>query len=301
MSIHPHQREGQSGFRELALAMTITIGMMVVEIIAGLISGSLALLADAGHMVTDAAALALSLFAAWMATRPATPDKTYGYYRTEILAAFVNGIALCLLVVWIGARAAHRLHHPPDILTGPMLAAASLGLLANVVSGRILFHARQRSLNVQSAWVHVLSDALGSCSVIAAGLLVRFKGWRLADPAASLFIAVLIALNAWLLVKRAVHILLEGAPSHLDTLQLVEAMRAVDGVLEVHDVHLWTITTGLEAMSGHLVVDRLSRSPDILAAANRMLQERFGITHTTFQLEPRGESSPQGLDRPDRL
>lgn len=288
MSIHPHQREGQSGFRELALAMTITIGMMVVEIIAGLISGSLALLADAGHMVTDAAALALSLFAAWMATRPATADKTYGYYRTEILAAFVNGVGLCLLVVWIGARAAHRLYHPPDmdILTGPMLLAASLGLLANVVSGRILFHAKQRSLNVQSAWVHVLSDALGSCSVIAAGLLIRFKGWRLADPLASLFIGLLIAINAWLLVKRAVRILLEGAPSHLNTLQLVEAMRAVDGVLEVHDVHLWTITTGLEAMSGHVVVDRLSRSPDILAAVNRMLQDRFGITHTTFQPEP---------------
>jgi cobalt-zinc-cadmium efflux system protein len=286
MTIHPHQREGRSGFRELALAMMITISIMVVEIVAGLISGSLALLADAGHMVTDAAALALSLFAAWMAVRPATPGKTYGYYRTEILAAFVNGVALCLLVMWIGVRAALRFQHPPEILTGPMLVAASLGLLANLVSGGILFRVRGQSLNVRSAWVHVLSDALGSCSVIVAGLLIRFKGWRLADPMASLFIGVLIALNAWLLVKRAVNILLEGAPSHLNTLQLVEAMRAIDGVLEVHDVHLWTITTGLEAMSGHVIVDRLSRSPDILAAVNRMLQERFGITHTTFQLEP---------------
>ena len=301
MSIHLHQRAGRSGMRELALALLITVSIMAVEFVAGLISGSLALLADAGHMVTDAVALVLSLFAAWMTARPATPGKTYGYYRTEILAAFVNGVALCLLVIWIGVRAAYRLQHPPEILTGPMLIAASIGLLANLVSGRILFRVRGQSLNVQSAWVHVLSDALGSCGVIAAGLLIRFKGWHLADPVVSLFIGLLIAINAWLLVKRAVNILLEGAPTHLSTLQLVKAMREIDGVLEVHDVHLWTITTGLEAMSGHLVVERLSRSPDILAAANRMLQERFGITHTTFQLEPSHEPARQGLDRPEQL
>lgn len=293
MSVHLHQRPGRSGMRELALALAITVSMMIVELIAGLISGSLALLADAGHMVTDAVALALSLFAAWMATRPATAEKTYGYYRTEILAALVNGVALCLLVIWIGVRAAHRFQHPPDILTGPMLMAASLGLLANLASGRILFRVRQQSLNVQSAWVHVLSDALGSCSVLAAGVLIRVKGWTLADPVVSLFIAGLIAINAWLLVTRAVNVLLEGAPRHLSTPQLIEAMRHIDGVREVHDVHLWTITTGLEAMSGHVVVDRLSRSPEILAATNRMLQERFGITHTTFQVEP--------LDRPEGL
>ena len=188
--------------------------------------------------------------------------------------------------MWIGVRALQRLQHPPEVLTGPMLVAAVLGLIANLVSGQILFRARVQSLNVHSAWLHVLSDALGSCGVIVAGVLIRFKGWRLADPVASLFIGLLIAVNSWMLVKRAVNILLEGAPTHLSTLQLVKALRGIDGVTDVHDVHLWTITTGMEAMSGHLIVEQLSRSPEILAAVNRLLRERFRITHTTFQLEP---------------
>lgn len=291
MSTHPHRREGDGGVRELALAMAITVLIMVVEIIAGVISGSLALLADAGHMVTDTLALGLSLFAAWMAVRPATPEKTYGYYRTEILAALVNGVALCLLVVWIGLRAIQRLQQPPEILTGPMLLAASLGLAANLISGRIIFHARLASLNVQGAWLHVLSDALGSVGVITAGLLIRFKGWRHADPLVSLFIGGLIAINAWLLVKRSVNILLEGTPAHLSVEKVVTAIRAVEGVVDIHDLHLWTITTGMEAMSGHLTVDHLSRGPEVLSAVNRLLAERFSITHTTFQLEPSSRHS----------
>ncbi|MBI4354660.1 MAG: cation transporter [Candidatus Omnitrophica bacterium] len=285
MSIHPHQRPGDGGLRQLALAMMITALIMVIEIIAGLISGSLALLADAGHMVTDTLALGLSLFAAWMAARPATPEKTYGYYRTEILAALINGIALCLLVVWIALRALQRLQQPPEVLTGPMLAAACLGLAANLISGRILFHARMSSLNVQGAWLHVLSDALGSVGVITAGLLIRFKGWRHADPLVSLFIGGLIAINAWLLVKRSVNILLEGTPAHLSLAKVIAAIREVNGVVDIHDLHLWTITTGMEAMSGHVTVDSLSRGSEVLSAINHLLAERFGITHTTFQLE----------------
>ena len=286
MSVHPHRRERSSGQRELFLALLITAGIMVVELIAGVVSGSLALLADAGHMLTDAFALSLSLFAAWIASRPTTPEKTYGYYRTEILAAFVNGVILWLLVAWISLRALHRLHHPSQILTGPMLAAAVLGLAANLISGKILFRARRDSLNVQGAWIHVLSDALGSCGVIAAGVVIRWKGWTMADPLVSCFIAVLIAINSWILMGRAVNILLEGTPAHLHLPTIIEAMRRIDGVRDVHDVHVWTITTGMEAMSGHVMVERLERGPDILAALNQMLSQRFSLTHTTFQVEP---------------
>lgn len=285
MSEHPHQREHSRGQRELFLALLMTASIMVVEVVAGLMSGSLALLADAGHMLTDAFALSLSLFAAWIASRPTTPEKTYGYYRTEILAALVNGVVLWLLLIWIVLRALQRLHHPSEVLTGPMLAAAVLGLAANLTSGAILFQARQRSLNLRGAWTHVLSDALGSCGVITAGLIIRWKGWTIADPLVSCFIAALIGVNSWMLVSRAVNILLEGTPAHLHLPSVVEAMRRIEGVREVHDVHLWTITTGMEAMSGHVTVERLERGPDILAALNELLSQRFRITHTTFQLE----------------
>ena len=281
----------------MGLALLITVSFMVVELVAGLISGSIALLADAGHMLTDVSALSLALFAAWIATKPATPEKTYGYYRTEILAALVNGVALWLLVAWISVRAIDRLQHPPTIQTGPMLVAAVLGLLANLTSSFILSHARARNLNIRGARLHVLGDALGSCGVITAGVLVRVKGWTIADPLASLFIGLLIAISSWVLVKQAVNVLLEATPAHLNMAHVIQAMREVDGVQEVHDLHLWTITTGLEAMSGHIIVERLAEGPAILGALNRLLSERFGITHTTFQLEPRLHACAMASER----
>lgn len=287
MSVHPHRREGPSGQRELILALLITVSFMFVELIAGFLSGSLALLADAGHMLTDTSALSLSLFASWIATRPATPAKTYGYYRTEILVALINGVTLWLMVIWIFVRALHRVHHPQPIHTVPMLIAACLGLGANLASGRILFRARTRNLNVRGAWLHVLGDALGSCGVIVAGLLIAQKGWLIADPLVSTLIGLIITISSWVLVKQSVNVLLEGTPTHLDTAQIVQAMRTIEGVHEVHDLHLWTITTGMEAMSGHLIVEELTQGPAILAALHQLLSERFGITHTTFQLEPR--------------
>ena len=285
MSTHPHRPEGPSGTRELILALLITVSFMMVEVVAALISGSLALLADAGHMLTDVSALSLSLFAAWIATKPATPEKSYGYYRTEILAALINGVALCLLVIWIYARALQRLHNPPDVLTGPMLVAAVLGLAANLASSRILAGAGTRNLNIRGARINVIGDALGSCGVIGAGLLMRFKGWRHADPLASLLIGFFIAFSAWMLMKQAVNVLLESTPDHLDLDRILEAIRDVEGVRDIHDLHLWTITTGLEAMSGHILVEDLGRGPQIVEALNRLVSERFGITHTTFQLE----------------
>jgi len=286
MSVHQHRRAGSSGKRELGFALLITVGVMLVELIVGLMSGSLALVADAGHMLTDTCAIALSLFAAWIATKPATTEKTYGYYRTEVLAALVNGVALWLLVIWIYVRAIHRLQNPPDVHTGPMLLAACLGLVANLTSGSILTRVRTKNLNIRAARLHVLSDALGSCGVITAGLLIRLRGWTFADPLASMFIGLLITVSSWALVKQSVNVLLEATPAHLNMAHIIQTMREIDGVRGVHDLHLWTITTGMEAMSGHIVVDELAKGPMILGALNQMLSERFGITHTTFQLEP---------------
>lgn len=290
MTVYAHHREGPSGSRELGYALLITAGIMVIELFAGVISGSLALMADAGHMLTDTLALSLALFASWIAARPATSEKTYGYYRTEILAALINGVALWLIVIWIYYRAFTRLTQPTEILTGPMLIAAVLGLVANLASGRILFKAQAVSLNVRGAWLHVLGDALGSCGVITAGLLIRFKGWTLADPLVSMFIGMLIAISSWILIKRSVNILLEGVPRHLEVGQITHAMRQISGVREVHDLHVWTITTGMEAMSGHIIVDALEESGRILEELNRVLSDQFGITHTTFQLEPQTEA-----------
>ena len=286
MSVHDHHRSTTGGQRELLIALGLTIVMMIIEFIGGWVSGSLALLADAGHMLADAAALGFSLFAAWFATRPAPPEKTYGYYRTEILAALANGIALWLIVIWIDARALERLRDPLMVSSGPMMSVACLGLIVNLLCGWILMHKRVSSLNVQGAWLNVMSDALGSVGVIVAGMLIRWQGWMTADPIASMLIGVLIAINSWNLVKQSVNILLEGTPGHLQIPEVMQAMRRVPGVHEVHDVHLWTITTGMEAMSGHITVDDVGQSATILSALNVLLSQQFGITHTTFQLEP---------------
>ena len=275
-----------AGRRALSLALLLTLGMMAVELAAAWVSGSLSLLADAGHMLTDAAALMLSLFAAWVSTRPATIEKTYGYYRTEILAALANGVALWLIVIWIDLRALHRLHHPVAVSSGPMIAIAALGLVVNLVSGWLLRTERASNLNMQGAWLNVMSDALGSVGVIVAGLLVRWHGWTAADPVASMVISVLIAVNSWNLVAKSVNILLEGTPGHLQIPAVIMAMRTIPGVREVHDVHLWTITTGMEAMSGHVIVEDVARSAEVLFGLNSVLSQRFGITHTTLQLEP---------------
>ncbi|MBI3324944.1 MAG: cation transporter [Candidatus Omnitrophica bacterium] len=287
MSDHAHRTPRPSGSRELSLALVLTLTIAVVEVVAGLISGSMALLADSGHMLTDSSALALGLFASWIAARPATSKKTYGYYRTEILAALVNGVALWLLVIWIFARAIARLRYPPSLHTGPMLLAASVGLAANLASANILRGAESGNLNIRGVRLHVLSDTLGSVSVIIAALLMRWKGWVIADPLASLLIGVLIAASSWSLVRQAVNVLLEATPAHLNLAQVTEAMRQVRGVREVHDVHVWTITTGMDAMSGHVVVDELAAGPVIIEELNRLLAERFRLAHTTFQLEPR--------------
>lgn len=286
MSVHSHRSQQPTGWRQLSLALLLTLAVAIVELAAGLISGSMALLADAVHMLADTSALGLGLFAAWMAGRPATPKKTYGYYRMEILAALVNGAALWLIVVWIYARAFYRLHHPPQLSTGPMLVAACIGLGANLASARILGTADPANLNVRGVRLHVLADTLGSFGVIIAGLLIRFKGWAVADPLASMLIGLLIAGSSLSLVKQAVNVLLEATPAHVNLATMTQAMKNVRGVREVHDLHVWTITMGMEAMSGHVVVDELAAGPAIVEELTHMLGEQFGVRHTTFQVEP---------------
>ena len=291
-----HQRVESGGQRELRLALILTAAMMVVEWIAGWLTGSLALLADAGHMLTDASTLALSLFAAWFASRPATPEKTYGYYRTEILAALANGMALWMVVIWVFVRAFGRFLYPVEIQSGPMLCVAILGLAVNLISGRILAQAKTASLNVRGAWLNVMSDALGSVGVIIAALLIWRFGWKTVDPIASMVIGVLIWVNAWQLVTQSVNILLEGVPGHLRIPEVVQLIRQLPGVHDVHDIHLWTITTGMESMSGHVIVEDMAKSAELLSQMNELLSQRFGIRHTTFQLEPREHACNMSSD-----
>ena len=276
------------GQRELGQAMILTAAVMVVEWAAGWFSGSLALMADAGHMLADASALGLSLFAAWISSRPATVEKTYGYYRTEILAALGNGVALWLIVICIFISAMRRLVDPQPVRTAPMLAVACLGLAVNLANARILFHASSMSLNVRGAWLNVLSDAIGSFGVIVAGALIWAFGWTVADPLASLVIGVLIGLTSWGLIRQSVNILLEGTPGHVRIPEVIDAIRQIPGVQDVHDVHLWTITTGMDSMSGHVTIQDIARSEAILSELQQRLSLQFGMTHTTFQLEPYG-------------
>jgi len=261
---------------------------MAAEVVGGLITGSLALLADAGHMLSDAAAIALSLFAAWIARKPATPTKTYGYYRTEILAALVNGAALVAISLFIFYEAYQRLLSPREVEGGLMMVVAVGGLVVNLVSLWILNEGKHESLNVHGAWLHVAADALGSVAAIAAGTLILLFGWHWADPAASVSIALLVVYSSWALLKEAVGVLLEGAPGHIDVDALRAEIRSLDGVCSVHDLHVWTITTGLVAMSGHVTVEPGDFTPAKTAEIRKLVHDRFGIDHATIQLEVEG-------------
>ena len=287
MTVYSHARTGSSGVKELTIALVLTGVMMLIELIAGWVSGSLSLMADAAHMLADALALGLSLGAAWLASRPATEEKTFGYYRSEILAALANGILLGLIVILIYAHAIERLRHPPAVDSGLMVVIAAVGLVFNLFCGRLLSKHRGTSLNVEGAWLNVMSDALGSVGVVVAGLLIRWRGWAAADPVAGMVVGLLIAFSSWNLVRQSVNVLLEGAPKHVKIPEVIQAMESVPGVFQVHEVHLWTITTGMEAMSGHAIVHDAMKSAEILASISRVLAQRFGITHTTVQLEPR--------------
>ena len=269
----------------LTATLALTCGFLLIEVAGGLWSGSLALLADAGHMLTDAFGLGLALFAIWIAGRPPTPAKTYGYYRAEILAALVNAVVLLAVAAGILIETYRRLLAPPAILGGPMLGIAAVGLVVNLVGAALLHGAAESSLNVRAAYFEVLGDALSSVGVVTAAALVVVTGWTLADPLVSGAIALVIVPRTWRLLKQAVNVLLEGTPAHLNLREIEDAMCSVAGVRRVHDLHVWTLTSEREAMSAHVVVDDVRDSERLLETLHAVLHARFGIDHTTIQLE----------------
>ncbi len=289
MTEHSHGSHSLIGAnqRRLLIALSITALMTIVELAGGLISNSLALIGDAGHMFTDTMALGLSIFALNLTKRPANQTKTYGYYRAEILAALVNGTILIVVSVYIFYEAYRRFVEPPEVQGGLMLVVAVIGLVANVVGISILRSASRDNLNVKGAFLHMWSDTLSSIGVIAAGAIIFVTGRTIADPIISIIIGILILRSAGGLVWEAVNILLEAVPQHLDVGRINDAVRKIRGVKDIHDVHLWAITSGIYAMSCHLLIEdqMVSNCTQIVEEVNRTLSQEFGISHSTVQLE----------------
>lgn len=269
----------------LAGALALTSTFMVIEVIGGLWTGSLALLADAAHMMTDAGGLALALIAIRFAERPATPQKTYGYVRLEVLSALANVIVLLLLTLYIVYEAYQRFLRPPEIQSGPMLAVAAAGLVVNLISMKLLSAGSAESLNVKGAYFEVLADMLGSLGVLVAAATIMITGWTLADPIIGAGIGLFIVPRTWTLLKQVTHILMEGTPPEVDLVILERKLLEIPGVVLVHDLHVWTISSGIDAMSGHLVVTDNASGPQVLIAAKKAMEETFGITHVTIQVE----------------
>ncbi len=264
--------------------LVVTAVFMVLEIVGGILSNSLALLADAGHMLTDAAAIGLALFASWIAQRPATPERTYGYLRLEILAALVNGSALFVIAGSIVWEAIERFQQPPMVEPRILFGVATAGLLANVISMRLLHAGHDHSLNVRGAYLHVISDLLGSVGAIVAGVVILLTGWNLIDAIVSVVIALLILGSAWRLVRESVEVLLEATPGHVSMRDVEQRLATIEGVCQVHDLHVWTVTSGVVAMSGHVMVEDPAMNQNVLEDAQRHMAE-IGIHHVTIQIE----------------
>jgi cobalt-zinc-cadmium efflux system protein len=290
---HRHEHEqpgGRNGVdgrgRKLLIAFTLTALMLVAEAIGGLWSGSLALLADAGHMLVDALALLLAFVGSWLATRPPDARRSYGYGRLEVLAGFVNALIQLLLVAVIAYEAISRLRHPEAILSGVMLAVAGTGLLVNLVVLSLLHGHAHDDVNMAGAALHVLGDLLGSVGAVVAALLVRWRGWNWADPVLSLVVSLLILNSAWRLLRKSSHILLEGVPEGLDTHELRVALREADpSIRDIHHVHVWQLASGARMATLHVELGEGSESAGALAAVHEMLQRRFGIRHATVQID----------------
>ncbi|HYC52694.1 MAG TPA: cation diffusion facilitator family transporter [Gemmatimonadaceae bacterium] len=280
---HADQRADQST-RALKLALGLTASVLVAEVIGGWLSNSLALLADAGHVLTDAAALALSLFVAWFSRQPVTPQKTYGYLRWEILAAFINGATLLAISIWIVIEALLRLRAPEPVGGTLMLVIAALGLVANVAAAYVLHPLHKSSLNVHGAYLHVLGDLLASVATIVAAAMIAFTGWLPADPIASLLTTALIVRGAWRLVRESVDVLLEATPAHIALPQVRQALEGIPGVESVHDLHVWTVTSGVVALSAHAVVPVAEQHQAVLERACDLMNG-LGIHHITVQVE----------------
>jgi len=274
--------------QNLLRVLLLTGTFMVVEVIAGFLAGSLAVLADAGHMLTDVVALSLSAFALWVAGKPSTPENTYGYHRAEILAAVVNAVVLLLLATWILYEAYDRFGEPSQVLGLPMLLVGLVGLAVNLASLKLLDGHADESLNLRSAYLEVVSDAISSLGVILGGAIILTTGWVLIDPLLSVGISFFIVWRTWALLSQAVHVLMEGVPAGVDAREVGRAMADVPGVKGIHDLHIWTITSGLDALSSHVVVPVGEDRDAVLQHLQQLLAEQFGIEHVTLQIVEQG-------------
>lgn len=273
---------------KLKLAIFITGSIFLAEIIGGIYTNSLALLADAGHMLTDLAALILSFVAFKIGERKANTKKTFGYKRFEIVIAFVNGLILWALSIYISYEAVLRLFQPEEIKGGVMLVIAIFGLIANLVSAYLLFSHSHDNLNIRGAFLHVVGDALGSIGAILAGIFIITFGWYIVDPVVSILISVLIIISSWNLVRDSLNILLEGAPKNIDQHQIGERLKNIKKVRNIHDIHIWTITSGVHNLSCHMTIENFENASEILSQSKKILETEFNISHMTIQLEPVG-------------
>jgi cobalt-zinc-cadmium efflux system protein len=281
---HSHGRATRSR-RRLSIVLVLTAVYMLAEAVGGWMTGSLALLADAGHMLTDVAALALALIAVWFSSRPATSSKTFGYYRLEILAALINGVALILISLLIFYEAYKRWNEPPEVRSGLMMLVATGGLIVNIICAWLLHGDHKDDLNVRGARLHIIGDALGSVGAIIAGALMSLYGWYAADPLFSSLISLLIVWSSWHLIRESTNVLLEGTPAHINLAAVEDAILQTKGVEDVHDLHVWTITSGREALSAHVIhVETISQA-ELLKELRAKLQDRFGVDHLTIQME----------------
>lgn len=285
---HHHFDDARSGNKKgLTLALIITAGIMILEFFGGLLTNSLALMSDSGHMLSDAGALLLSLVAIGFASRPATPRKTFGFYRFEVLAALLNGVTLFVIAGFITWEAYERFLEPPTVQSGSMMIIAFIGLAANLISAWSLMRKGdvRNNVNLRGAYLHVLGDALGSIGAIIAGVLMYLFGWYVADPIISVVVALLILKSAWGVVKHSVHILMEGTPYTIDQETVRAELEGIEGVVDVHDLHIWCITSGLDSLSCHIQVEDGNNEQAILQKAINMLRDKFNIDHSTIQIE----------------
>lgn len=273
--------------RSLSVALVMTFTYLLVELIGGLIANSLALLADAGHLLTDAAAIGLALLAMWIAGRPASIHRTFGFQRTEILAALLNALSLWLIAAWVFFEASRRFGDTPDVQGVVTLAVGAGGLMVNLTVAWVLHRSTRESLNVEGAFLHVLGDLMGSAAVVTSGLLIIALGWDIADPIFGIVIGILILATSARLLWKVVHVLMEGTPAHLDLHRLCQRLEQLEGVTGVHDIHAWSITTGYEALSAHVTAEPavLANPGPVLRRLREIASAEFGIAHVTIQLE----------------
>ncbi|WP_066295190.1 cation diffusion facilitator family transporter [Bacillus sp. FJAT-29937] len=283
---HNHSHGNIENKKALFIAFLLIASFMVIEVIGGIMTNSLALLSDAGHMLSDAVALGLSLFAIKLGEKKASESKTFGYKRFEIIAAALNGITLILISLYIFYEAYHRFFNPPEVQSVGMLIVSSIGLVVNILAAWILMRGdKEENLNVRSAFLHVIGDMLGSVGAIIAALLMMFFGWGIADPIASSIVAGLIIVSGWRVTKESLHILMEGSPAHIEIEKVKAALHKIPFVNEVHDIHIWSITSGMPLLSCHIVIEDTGVHDVVLHHAQSILHDDFGIDHSTIQVE----------------